>query len=179
MADIASLTASSIVDRIAVGQAEWSELFAPHEFFSSYKYYLQICASAGSPEDQLKWAGTVESKVRQLVMKLENVDTILLAHPFIKSFEQTYHCLSDDECKALAKGEVLPEVAKRTEEEVAGNENLTTAYFTYFFIGLKIDLKPKGVPMSFFFSRALSSQPRLGFRNGSWTYEARHFLPSL
>jgi hypothetical protein len=47
--------AAGIVDRIAVGQAEWSELFQPHDFFTRYRYYLQIIASSGSAELQLKW----------------------------------------------------------------------------------------------------------------------------
>lgn len=137
------LPASNIVDRIIVGQTDWSELLAPHEFFGSYKYYLQICASSSSAEDQLKWQGTVESKIRQLVMKLETVDTIVIAHPFVKSFEKIYRCIYDEECKALAKGEVLSDAAKRTEEQVAGDPDLQVAYCTYWYIGLKIDLKPR------------------------------------
>ena len=48
-------TAAEIVDKVFVGSAPWSELFAPHDFFSKYRYYLQITASSASAETQLKW----------------------------------------------------------------------------------------------------------------------------
>lgn len=38
-----------------VGSAPWSELFTPHDFFSKYRYYLQITASSADPDVQLKW----------------------------------------------------------------------------------------------------------------------------
>lgn len=47
--------ASHIVDRISVGQAQWSELFAPHDFFVRYKHYLQVTAASSSSDMQLKW----------------------------------------------------------------------------------------------------------------------------
>jgi poly(A) polymerase len=40
-------------------RAEWSELFAKHDFFQKYRYYLQIIASSGKADDQLKWCVTV------------------------------------------------------------------------------------------------------------------------
>lgn len=50
-----SSSAAEIVDKVFVGSAPWSELFAPHDFFSKYRYYLQITASSGSADVQLKW----------------------------------------------------------------------------------------------------------------------------
>lgn len=47
--------AADIVDRIVVKSADWTELFEGHDFFSRYKYYLQITASSVDPEVQLKW----------------------------------------------------------------------------------------------------------------------------
>ncbi|KAF8732576.1 hypothetical protein AX14_004185 [Amanita brunnescens Koide BX004] len=46
---------AEIVDRIIVGTASWSELFAKHDFFLKYKYYLQVIASTASQETQIKW----------------------------------------------------------------------------------------------------------------------------
>jgi Poly(A) polymerase predicted RNA binding domain len=43
------------VDKVIVGTAEWSELFAKHDFFHKYRYYLQIIASTGDHELQIKW----------------------------------------------------------------------------------------------------------------------------
>ena len=55
----------------------------------------------------------MESRIRQLVMKLEYVDALTLAHPFVKGFDQTLFCLSDDEVRACASGEVSDTVLKR------------------------------------------------------------------
>jgi poly(A) polymerase len=46
---------SMIVEQIMFRRSEWSELFAKHDFFQKYRYYLQIIASSGKAEDQLKW----------------------------------------------------------------------------------------------------------------------------
>ncbi|KAH0445911.1 hypothetical protein IEQ34_025255 [Dendrobium chrysotoxum] len=73
--------AAEVVDRIIVGTTGWSELFEKHDFFHSYKYYLLVVASSGSAELQLKWSGTVESKIRQLIMKLELVPTLMCGSP--------------------------------------------------------------------------------------------------
>jgi poly(A) polymerase Pap1 len=43
------------VDKVIVGTAEWSELFAKHDFFHKYRYYLQIIASTGERKLQIKW----------------------------------------------------------------------------------------------------------------------------
>ena len=50
-----SCKGAEIVDRIIVGTASWSELFAKHDFFLKYKYYLQVIASTANSETQIKW----------------------------------------------------------------------------------------------------------------------------
>lgn len=47
--------AAEIVNRIVVGGEEWNELFEKHDFFYRYRYYLQVIASTGDAELQLKW----------------------------------------------------------------------------------------------------------------------------
>lgn len=47
--------AAEIVDKVFVGTAKWAELFQPHDFFSKYRYYLQITASSSNADVQLKW----------------------------------------------------------------------------------------------------------------------------
>lgn len=47
--------ASAIVEKVIVGSASWSELFTKHDFFHKYRYYLQVTASTGSQDLQLKW----------------------------------------------------------------------------------------------------------------------------
>lgn len=86
-------------------------------------------------------SGTVESRMRQLVMKLELVDSLRLAHPFIKGFDRVSNCLSDDEFRAVAQGEISDAVGKRTKEETEGQPGARTVYTTTFFIGLQIEPK--------------------------------------
>jgi len=74
-------------------------------------------------------------------MKLELVETIEIAHPFIKGFDKIYHCADHDELSAVARGEVSDAVAKRTKEEIEGKETGTTVYITTFYIGLEIQPK--------------------------------------
>ncbi len=50
-----TLLGADIVDKVIVGSADWSELFAKHDFFHKYRYYLQIIASTGDHDLQLKW----------------------------------------------------------------------------------------------------------------------------
>lgn len=151
---------ADIVDKVIVGTAQWSELFVKHDFFHKYRYYLQVIASTGNPELQTKWyvkwlstlanililvgrAGTVESRIRQLVMKLEYVESLTLAHPFIKGFDQTIYCLTDEEVRAAASGEVPESVAKRKKEDIEGKEGASTVYTTTFYIGLAIEPKQR------------------------------------
>ena len=46
---------SEIVDKVINGEAEWSALFAKHDFFFRYKFYLQVVASSPDLEIQNKW----------------------------------------------------------------------------------------------------------------------------
>jgi poly(A) polymerase len=150
---------AAIVDKIIVGSASWSELFAKHDFFHKYRYYLQVIASTGDADLQLKWydlafpfwkycithsyrSGTVESRLRQLVMKLEFVETLTLAHPFIKGFEDTAYCLTDEEVRAVAQGDISEAVRKRKKEDIEGKEGSSTVYTSTFYIGLAIEPKP-------------------------------------
>jgi poly(A) polymerase len=90
---------------------------------------------------QLKWAGTVEHRLRQLVMKLEYVDTLVLAHPFIKGFDRINYCIDEVEQRAVSIGEVPPAVASRTEADLVEGQG-GTVYTTSFYIGLMIERKP-------------------------------------
>ncbi|CAE7098160.1 unnamed protein product [Rhizoctonia solani] len=135
---------SQIVEQIMFRRAEWSELFAKHDFFQKYRYYLQIIASSGKAEDQLKWSGTVESRIRQLVMKLEFVDQLEVAHPFVKGFDQKHYCLDDAEVRAVAQGDVSPVVEKRKEEDMKKAPGMSEVYTTTFYIGMKVAEKKAG-----------------------------------
>lgn len=88
-------------------------------------------------------SGTVESRIRQLVMKLEYVDTLILAHPFIKGFDQVSHCINQEEVRSVASGDISETVAKRKKEDIEGKEGASTVYSTTFFIGLAIEPKQR------------------------------------
>lgn len=135
---------AEIVDRVIVGSANWSELFQKHDFFHKYRYYLQVIASTGDQGLQLKWSGTVEARLRQLVMKLEYVDSLQLAHPFTKGFDQVHYCITDDEVRAVAQGDVSDVVSKRKKEDIEGKDGASTVYSTTFYIGLAIEPKQPG-----------------------------------
>ncbi|KAG8712603.1 polynucleotide adenylyltransferase [Ceratobasidium sp. 394] len=135
---------AQIVEQIMLKRAEWSELFSKHDFFQKYRYYLQIIASSGKAEDQLKWSGTVESRLRQLVMKLEFVDQLEVAHPFVKGFEQKHYCLDDSEVRAVAQGDVSPVIEKRKPEDMKNIPNASEVYTTTFYIGMKVADKKAG-----------------------------------
>ena len=46
---------SEIVDKVIAGEAEWFSLFAKHDFFFRYKFYLQVVASSPDLDIQNKW----------------------------------------------------------------------------------------------------------------------------
>ena len=75
-------------------------------------------------------------------MKLEYVDSLILAHPFIKGFEQTSYCASPEEIRAVAQGEISEAIKKRKLEDIEGKEGGGPVYSTTFYIGLAIEPKP-------------------------------------
>lgn len=85
----------------------------------------------------------MESRIRQLVMKLEYVESLTLAHPFIRGFDQVLYCLTDQELKAAAQGEVSETLAKRKKEDIEGKEGSKVVYTTTFYIGLAIEPKQR------------------------------------
>lgn len=119
-------------------------------------------SSASGFDTHKKWSGTVESRLRQLVMKLENSGDAMLdiAHPFVKGFEQATFCLTEDEVRMAAQGEVSEELRKRTKEEIEGKqaEGARAIYTMTFYIGLEVKPKQRQFPVPFsllspFFSR--------------------------
>ena len=91
-------------------------------------------------------SGTVESKLRQLVMKLEYVESLVIAHPFIKGFDQEVYCLTDEEVRAVAEGEISAAVLKRKKEDCEGKEG-RVVYTTTFYIGLAVEPKQRQPPV--------------------------------
>ncbi|KAF3785389.1 Nuclear poly(A) polymerase 1 [Nymphaea thermarum] len=51
-------------------EANWNSLCEPYPFFEAYKNYLQIEITSENDDDLRKWKGWVESRLRQLTLKV-------------------------------------------------------------------------------------------------------------
>ncbi|XP_058189793.1 nuclear poly(A) polymerase 4 isoform X2 [Rhododendron vialii] len=74
---------NKVCEEIELNKAQWSALCEPYLFFEEYKNYLQIDIIAADADDLLAWRGWVESRLRQLTLKIER-DTygMLQCHPY-------------------------------------------------------------------------------------------------
>ncbi|CDS11280.1 hypothetical protein LRAMOSA03543 [Lichtheimia ramosa] len=153
--------AADKVDAIMIGSGKWVELFENSNFFQAYKHYLQIVAMSRSAEDQLQWSGLVKSKLRQLVLKLELVEMLVLAHPYTKGIDRVHYCLNEQEIQNAARGvfvsertftltegnmdanhmDEIKEKVSLTEEE---EKSIQKVYTTTFYIGLYVEPKAAG-----------------------------------
>ncbi|QCE14136.1 poly [Vigna unguiculata] len=69
-------------EAMEAGKADWDTLFEPCPFFESYKNYLQIDITAENSDDLRQWKGWVESRLRQLTLKIEkHTYGMLQCHP--------------------------------------------------------------------------------------------------
>jgi hypothetical protein len=75
-------------------------------------------------------------------MKLEFVDSLILAHPFVKGFDQISYCVTEEEVLAVAQGEISDVISSRKKEDMDGKEGVSPVYSTTFYIGLQIEDKP-------------------------------------
>jgi poly(A) polymerase len=160
---------NDIVQKIFENKLQWKDLFQRHTFFTAdHKYYLNVVVSSSNKEAKKSWSGLVESKVRILVMKLEEqADMIELARPFTKGYERVHKTNTTAEAEEVKKGSVkyqveetktiettnpqlavdnaengaiIPEVKNAKPEAHAPNEP-ETIYTTTFYVG--IDLTPQ------------------------------------
>ena len=140
-----------VMNGINSGSKSWSDLFERHDFFFKYKFYLCIVAATKSNyEEHLKYGGMVESKLRLLVQKLELVEGIDLAHPYVKTFEDGFLCKDSEEVSAVVnsygtlEGELLTKSIPRADnikKDEENQESKAEVHLTKLFIGLKIDLQ--------------------------------------
>ncbi len=157
---------NELVQKIFENKLQWKDLFQKHTFFTQdHKYYLSVIASSNNKEAAEAWSGLVESKVRVLVMKLEEQpDMIELARPFTKGYERIHKCETDAEADEVKKGSVkyqveetkvtettdpqiavdnnpdgavLPEVKDAQPESHAANE-LQTIYTSTYYVGIDV-----------------------------------------
>ncbi|MQM02839.1 hypothetical protein Taro_035619 [Colocasia esculenta] len=72
-----------ICEDIELNKVNWAAIFEPYLFFEAYKNYLQVDIIAADADDLRAWKGWVESRLRQLTLKIER-DTygMLQCHPY-------------------------------------------------------------------------------------------------
>jgi poly(A) polymerase len=75
-------------------------------------------------------------------MKLEYVEYLVIAHPFIKGIDQETVCLTDEEFRAVAEGETPPSALKWKKEECL-EKGGRMLYMTTFYIGLAVEPKQR------------------------------------
>ncbi|KAL8130185.1 hypothetical protein V2J09_019340 [Rumex salicifolius] len=87
---------SEVCEAMEANKAGWDKLFEPYPFFEAYKNYLQIEINAENDADLRSWKGWVESRLRQLTLKIERYTyNMLQCHPYPAEFhDQTkpFHC---------------------------------------------------------------------------------------
>lgn len=123
--------------------------------------------NSNDDEHHLKWSGLIESKVRLLVLKLEQLPGIKLVHPFIKPIE-TLYTMSNSESASSSKADsssMFKEIidkygthlmesyldkkyVKITDDNKDQYTNVNKIFITTMYIGFEVDeevLKPIGV----------------------------------
>ncbi|EOA16056.1 hypothetical protein CARUB_v10004188mg [Capsella rubella] len=88
---------NNILQEIELNKQHWSSLFEQYMFFEAYKNYLQVDIVASDADDLLAWKGWVESRFRQLTLKIErDTNGMLMCHPqpneYIDTSRQFLHC---------------------------------------------------------------------------------------
>ena len=60
-----------LIQDIELNKSSWGALFEPFLFFRSYQNYLQVDITATDADDLRAWKGWVESRLRQLTLKVK------------------------------------------------------------------------------------------------------------
>jgi poly(A) polymerase len=110
-----------IMTDIYAGKKPWSALFEKHCFFTSaYQHYIVVITASKTKEAQQAWSGLVQSKLRRLIMGIEqsDADTVKLVQPFNKGVERHHQCNNSEEVDKTLHGslEWQIEKPKMTEE---------------------------------------------------------------
>jgi poly(A) polymerase len=92
----------------------------------------------------------VESRLRHLVIKLEFVENLVSAHPFIKGFDKAVVCHTEQEAIDAGRGifdNDIPTESSEHDLDENGNSDPyeRTVFTTTFYIGLAIEPRAVGV----------------------------------
>lgn len=88
---------NKICQEIDLNKASWTALFEPFIFFEAYTKYLVVDIVADNDDDLRLWKGWVESRLRQLTLKIErDTNGMLQCHPYPCDYSnptvQCAHC---------------------------------------------------------------------------------------
>ncbi|ORZ24389.1 Poly(A) polymerase central domain-domain-containing protein [Absidia repens] len=149
----------TVVGDVLLGKKQWTDLFEKSDFFHSYKNYLQVIASSTSTEAQLKWTGLVKSKLRQIISKLEVMELIILAHPYINGMDKVHYITAEEKDNAtrgiypldrtfdLEEGSMETDFLEKIKESGVWPDDkiaeISPFYSTTFYIGLSVQRKSK------------------------------------
>ncbi|CAA7029498.1 unnamed protein product [Microthlaspi erraticum] len=144
-----------ICEAMEANKADWDTLFEPFAFFEAYKNYLQIDITAANVDDLRKWKGWVESRLRQLTLKIERYTyDRLQCHPHPHDFQDAsrpLHCsyfmgLQRNQGVAVTEGnEGEPFDIRRTVDEFKRTVN----NYTFWIRGMEINvshIKRRSIP---------------------------------
>ncbi|KAI8085123.1 polymerase [Halteromyces radiatus] len=122
--------AADIVDKVMIGSTSWDQLFTENVFFRRYGHYIQVVVSSDIHESLIQGAGLVESRLRQLLTKLESSPYIALVHPFIDGIEDKRRCTNRKDVREFI-GATKP---RNSTDDLEPFEQ--TIYTKTFYIGL-------------------------------------------
>ena len=86
---------SQVKARPADSRAEWLRLMEESDFFTLYKDFLDVCISSATEDDHLQWLGWIESKMRQLIIKLGNTGGVR-SHPYPRAYSERGPKVAED-----------------------------------------------------------------------------------
>ncbi|CAG8743235.1 5506_t:CDS:2, partial [Acaulospora morrowiae] len=95
-------------------------------------------------------SGMVESRIRHLISKLENVENLSLAHPFVKGFDKVYNSAPEQEANDISHGIFDSKSSSDKSSSSESSQNGTeknigqTLYTTTFYVGLLINPREAG-----------------------------------
>ncbi|WCJ21897.1 poly(A) polymerase 1 [Euphorbia peplus] len=126
---------NEICEAMEASKADWDTLFEPFSFFDAYKHYLQIDICAENEDDLRKWKGWVESRLRQLILRIERYTfDKLQCHPHPGEFidkSRYLHCsyfMGLQRKQGLPANEVDQFDIRLTVEEFKNTVNMYTIW---------------------------------------------------
>jgi poly(A) polymerase len=134
--------ADDIITAIVAKKKAWKDLFDRHTFFTKdHKYYLSVIAASRTKESHSGWSGWVQSRVRLLAKGIDDSDAgVACARPYVKAFDRTHHCKTEDEVERVVQGKLDYQVKGDEAAEANGDSsNVPHVIFTTtFYIGITL-----------------------------------------